>query len=364
MGPILHRGNYHGRFALGKWEAGDLDNSQPRVSGSRPGLRYSDLGNFNTRVCTQKPSCPLLDIALTWHNRYCHVWKISTNEYKYFRLPLAHFIHHVSHGSKVLLSYEGSVVHFCFDSGMTRTVKTGMVILFVSLHPSEDQFSIISPCNTSGEEVELRREFPLRRNDHNLQAQKYSVHNNELVCSWMQHQELPFHEDGWKLQRGPYDLTLYRECLHPSQSSSLLWSHMHTSTGLDFHSTHLSLEANDQISVHFTPREKVSNATSAYLDHPGQGSGLVYRHESRVYGQKFKLYIGSECSTRSYVSSDTNALQFNVKRKLNPPPIRDCYGVVGDRDFVLFYSLHDDIWIWCFDETWDPSGVPGINLDI
>ncbi|KAJ5571916.1 hypothetical protein N7535_005576 [Penicillium sp. DV-2018c] len=280
--------------------------------------------------------------ALIWHNRYCHVWRRSTDEYKYFRIPSTHFVHHVSHGSKVLLGYGGSVVHFCFDSGLTRTVETGMVILFVSLHPSEDRFSIISARNTSGNEFGLQE-------GHNVQVQKFSVHDDEFVCSWTQQRKIPCREKVWTLRRHN-DQTPQRECLHPSQSSSLLWPPIS-----NLYTMHLSLEVNDQITVHFNSQQS-DHATNAHLDRPGQGSGLMCRMESGTSGElDTMLYIGHESSIRPSVISETNAVQFDAMHQMYLRLEGDRSEVVGDGDFLLFYSSHDDLEVWCFDKTWDPS---------
>ncbi|KAJ5142981.1 uncharacterized protein N7515_001768 [Penicillium bovifimosum] len=306
---------------------------------------------------------------------YCHVWKWPTGEFKSFRIPSPSVTHHVAHGSKILLSFEHSkdfseVVHFCFDSGLSRavTVKNSVAILFVSLHASEDQFSLISACKTSGEPFDYR-EQPLCREDHKLQVHKFSVHDNEFVCSWTQDQDLPCGRHGWRLSKDRHGVD--RECRHPSQSSRLLWSiyeytiddseddeddvFSYKPTAREYSSVHLSLEANDHITVHCTYQAEHSNFINAYLDRPGQGTELMFRYTKGTDDRKFQVHLGSEILTRSSAST-TNVLSFNVKRWLFPPPIDDCTTIVADGDFLIFWYRYDDMYIWCFDENWEPSG--------
>ncbi|CAG8908962.1 unnamed protein product [Penicillium egyptiacum] len=293
---------------------------------------------------------------------YCHVWNISKEQYKSFRIPSLQFVHYISIGSKIALSYADSVVHFCFDSGVARSVKIGPFILFLSVHAKEDGFSVVCARRKNGDDVQPWEDGYLYWDKHHLQTQRFSVHDNRFICIGEQYRELPFrHDESWRFQCKPENATPpYRGC--PSQSSTLLKLRMDRVCAFryradDPHPQHLSLEADDLITVYFHSTELDFRYPHANLDYSARGPGLIFSYyEDYSFSTKMKLRI----SRVSHVP-DTKVCRLESLRTVTFPGDRSCRSVWGDGDFVLSPS-EDKIWIGCFDEAWLPSGVPNMRI--
>ncbi|KAJ5228586.1 hypothetical protein N7489_009294 [Penicillium chrysogenum] len=306
---------------------------------------------------------------------YCHVWNMPKEQYKSFRIPSLQFVHCVSIGSKIMLSYADSVVHFCFESGIARYIKIGPFILLLSVHAEEDGFSVVCARRKNGDNIQPWQDGYLHWEEHHLQTQKFSVHDTRFVCIWEQYHELPFrHDEYWGFQCKQEKATRpYRVC--PGQSSTLLEyctdgygasiSRYRTDDPYpryDFEhgSFSLSLEADDLITVYFRPEELDFRYPHANLDYSARGPGLIYCFEDHPFSTKMKLRIGRESPEVSY-GPGTRACRFESLRTVRFPDNRSCTSVLGDGDFVLFPS-GDKIWIWCFDEAWLPSGIPSMRI--
>ncbi|KAJ5373815.1 hypothetical protein N7517_005821 [Penicillium concentricum] len=297
-------------------------------------------------------------VSATSVRGYCHVWSMSTEQYKSFRIPSLQFGHYISIGSKVVLGYVDSVVHFCFDSGVARSIKLGPFILLLSVHAEEDALTVVSVRRKHSDNIQPWEHGALYCDEHHLKTQKFSVYENKFISTWEQYRELPFRmEELCELQCEPEDMTPYRESLRPGQSSALLVSCM---TVPYINSLSLSLEADDQITVHFHSAELDFKNQHANLDYSARGPGLTYCFEEYEISMKMKLCIGYESLEPAHVF-DAKGRQFESRHTIDFPKNRLCTSVLGDGDFVIFPS-DDKIWIWCFDETWLPSGVPDMRI--
>lgn len=275
-----------------------------------------------------------------------------------------------------MLSYADSVVHFCFDSGVARSIKIGPFILLLSLHAEEDAFSVVCVRGKDGNNIQIWEYAGLFWEAHHLQTQKFSIHNNTFICIWEQYQELPFrHDELWGTKYTPGDtIPKYRACLRPGQSSTLLGNCTTEAYRRTLYPTDdpplrdevesgslsLSLEADDRITVHFHPPEPNSRSPHVNLDYSAQGRGLIYCFENSQPSGTTILRIGFEFSDHSHVR-DAKACRFESSHTVVFPHERFCTSAFGDGDFVIF-PADGKIWIWCFDEIWRPSGLPNMRI--
>ncbi|KAJ9483548.1 hypothetical protein VN97_g9846 [Penicillium thymicola] len=312
-------------------------------------------------------------ISATSVRGYCHVWNMHNQQYKSFRIPSLRFGHYISIGSKVMLSYVDSVVHFCFDSGVTRSIQIGPLILLLSLHAEEDGFAVVCVRRKDGNNIQLH-EYTCTRlfwEAHHLQTRKFSVHENTFICIWEQYQELPFrHDELWATQGDT--IPTCRACLRPGQSSTVLGNNTTEDYRRTFYPTDdsprrdegkfgslsLSLEADDRIIVHFHALQPHRRGPHVNLDY--SEGGLIYCFENSHSSGTTRLRIGFEYSDPSLVR-DAKAYRFESSHSVVFPYKWSCTSALGDGDFVIFLA-DGKIWIWCFDETWRPSGLPDMMI--
>ncbi|CDM26815.1 hypothetical protein DTO013E5_6990 [Penicillium roqueforti] len=303
---------------------------------------------------------------------YCHVWNISEEQYKSFRIPSLKFGHYISIGSKVMLGYSDSVVHFCFDSGIARSIKIGPFVLLLSVHPEEDGFSVVCVRRKNGDNTQAWADGHLYWEEHHLQTQKFSVHDNRFICTWEQYRELPFRQDElWMFRCKPEDSwPPWRVCPRPGQSSTLLDYDM-TEAFMDrspnylehedeYGSLSLSLEADDRITVHFrceNIQELEFNYSYTNLDYAARGPGLIYCLDMMLGDLK----IGCEFP-ELWHARDAEAYSSLSFRRIPFAANQAPTAIWGDGDFALFL-VDDKIWIWCFDEAWIPSGIPNMKIE-
>lgn len=318
----------------------------------------------------------MLNVLLTGHDRYCHVWNMRNQQHKSFRIPSLQFGHYISIGSKVMLSYADSVVHFCFDSGVARSIQIGSFILSLSLHAEEDGFSVVCLRLKHDNNIQLWEYAGLFWEAYHLQTQKFSVHDNKFICVWEQYQELPFrHDELWGSKYTLGDTTpKYRACLRPGQSSTLLENRTTEAyrralyptddpplrDSVEFGSLSFSLEADDRITVHFHTPKPNSRSPHVNLDYSAQGRGLIYCFENSHLSGTTILHIGVEFSDPSR-ARDAKAYRFESSTSVAFPHELFCTSAFGDGDFVIF-PADGKIWIWCFDETWRPSSLLNMRI--
>ncbi|CAG8947929.1 unnamed protein product [Penicillium salamii] len=107
----------------------------------------------------------------------CYIWNIETGERKSF--PLDFYVHGdplVNDNSVIMYDDEsGEVVHFCFISGMIRTIHLEHPVLNLSLHANGD----FSTIEISMDIEQFEHDIPIRypawiREEHPLQARRFS----------------------------------------------------------------------------------------------------------------------------------------------------------------------------------------------
>lgn len=108
---------------------------------------------------------------------YCHVWNIDTLESSWFRIPSIDNLNMLISGTKVLIQFLDYVVHWCFNSRIARTVKTGSVIT-LALHPSEDQITTVCLC--SKDEKKHWKSVPIQ--DCQLRIEKHALDSRNEWC--------------------------------------------------------------------------------------------------------------------------------------------------------------------------------------
>jgi hypothetical protein len=276
-------------------------------------------------------------------------------QYKSFRIPSLQFAHYISIGSKVVLSYEDTVVHFCFDSGVARSVRIGPFILLLSVHAEEDAFTVFSLRRKDRDHIEQSKDAQLRSDEHHLKAQKFSVLENKFIRSWVRYRELPFRDGSlWQIRAKPGDPQALNKRLRPGQSSALLSNSHGMNRRLD--SISLSHEADDQITVHFHPVEMDRMTQHVDLDYSAGGPGLSYYFEDSYALGEARLCIGREIPELTDVI-DAKGYRFQHTRTVDFPNDWPPMSISGDGDFVLMPE-HEKIWIWCFDEAWIPFDNP------
>lgn len=74
---------------------------------------------------------------------YCHVWNLDTQETSSFRLPSVDCWQILINGTKVVLEYEGYVVHWCSNTEIARTIPLEDDVVALAPHPSEDEITMV-----------------------------------------------------------------------------------------------------------------------------------------------------------------------------------------------------------------------------
>ncbi|KAJ5309065.1 hypothetical protein PENANT_c020G04348 [Penicillium antarcticum] len=267
----------------------------------------------------------------------CHIWEIMTGVHKSFRLTSLQFNHFLVHGVKVMVSYEDKILHFCFATGVTRTIIVEGRICSASLHKSDDQVSIVCLRDRNAPTAVLNRA------GHYLQVEKYTVDGDSFVNTLSRYEQLPFRDDeyerprpeeNFKVSQGQISLRFYP---YDAESCPCLY---------------LSLTNDDQIAVHRMPilPGYLQSMNIAWFD-----QGLVYftpyqadKHHYAGIGRT-RLMNPSFSETLSY--EITPVPRLSVLRQ--PDTV---YGIWAGDGFFL-YATSERILVWCFDEDWKPSGA-------
>ncbi|KAJ5996460.1 hypothetical protein N7522_008120 [Penicillium canescens] len=269
---------------------------------------------------------------------YCHVWEIMTGTHQSFRLTSLSFHHFLTHGVKVMISYEDNIIHFCFATGIARTFAIEGLICSASLHKSDDEVSLICIRDKTGHGPELSKA------DYHLQVEKYTVDTNVFIRTWSRYEELPF-QDGVYRRLGP-DETLRA---YQGQVSSMLYPYERTNPRL-----YLSLTDSDQIAVHRMPvlPGHIEDMDVAWFD-----QGMAFFTQLQFGGTRHvNIGVGRE-SLSSPSSSGTLSYELTLARLLPHPPQLDSVHRIWAGDGFFLYLGHSEVWVWCFDEDWNPSGA-------
>jgi hypothetical protein len=271
-------------------------------------------------------------------NRYCHVWEIMTGTHKSFRLTSLSFHHFLTHGVKVMVSYEDNIIHFCFATGIARAFSIEGLICSASLHKSDDEVSLICIRDKTGHGPELSQA------DYHLQVEKYTVDTNVFIRTCSRYEELPF-QDGVYRRPGP-DETLRA---YQGQVSSMLYPYERSNPRL-----YISLTDSDQIAVHRMPvlPGHIEDMDVAWFD-----QGLAFFTQLQFGGTRHvNIGVGHE-SLSSPSSSQTLSYELTLARLLPHPPKPDSVHRIWAGDGFFLYLGHSEVWVWCFDEDWNPSGA-------
>jgi hypothetical protein len=271
-------------------------------------------------------------------NRYCHVWEIMTGIHKSFRLTSLNFHHFLTHGVKVMVSYEDSIIHFCFATGIARTFAIEGLICSASLHKSDDEVSLICIRDKTGYGPDLSQA------NHHLQVEKYTVDTNVFIRTWSRYEELPF-------QDGVYSRPEPNETLRAYQGQTFLMLYPYERSNPWLY---LSLTDGDQIAVHRMPAMPghVEDMDVAWFD-----QGLAFITQIKL-GEPRHVYIGvGHESLISPSSSETLSYELTLARLLPHPRQPDSVCRIWAGDGFLLYREHSEIRVWCFNEDWNPSGA-------
>jgi hypothetical protein len=285
------------------------------------------------------------------------VWNLENLEYKSFRLPepfwylyqtvkmcLEHFL---VNGTKVVLSLKGIVLHYSFDSDTALITKVQGLILLVSLHATEDQFSVVSLKRSGIDDLEVDRNSTFTRNTHQLQTQKYCLNTgNKFTCSFSQYRQLPFSNAQIWFVKDDASVHAYQ-----GQNSLILVEAKEGEEGGPWPypdpfrpSSILFIDDRDQVAFHCS-----SYCISSMASLTG---GLFYVKTDDG------LFL---CSSLQRSLDPSNALLYELVRspgKFNCGDL-SVVEIFGDKDFVVRTDdMTARVGIWCFDERWQPSWAP------
>jgi hypothetical protein len=272
-------------------------------------------------------------------NRQCHVWDILTGDHKSFRLTSSGFDHFLTRGSKVMVSYEHCIIHFCFTTGKTRIIAAEGIICSSSLHGSEDMLSIIWLRRKLGQNSDR-----LSKAQHYLQVRKYAVVENTFISTQSRSKELPFED----YEYYEPDSRCITEAYQYQISSMIV-----PTNKSETHPIYLSLTADDRIAVHEVP---VLPGSDEGMHVTWFDQSLVFTSlESRQLGESSYMNFGvaRECLSNSG-SSGTVFYKFDPVRLL---PQLGLPSRLWAGDGFLLYLDQSGLRILVFDEDWYPSGV-------
>jgi hypothetical protein len=78
---------------------------------------------------------------------YCHVWKYDdTFQCSSFRVPSLEYNQFLVSGQNIVLEYSGYLIHWSWDTRITRTIDIEDSVVTVALHPSKGQITTIHYC--------------------------------------------------------------------------------------------------------------------------------------------------------------------------------------------------------------------------
>ncbi|KAJ5806985.1 hypothetical protein N7474_010577 [Penicillium riverlandense] len=264
---------------------------------------------------------------------YCHVWNLDSHEEKSFRLPStdAHY-HFLINGTKVVIGFESYLVHWCFNSEVTRQVETGCKGQLVALHAPEDRITVAS-LETKNFEFKFDQTSNLQ-----LHVQKFSINDSgtvSCVLSRRQNISLDTH-----LVVRYLDFGEIKDETFGGYQSTTFFEYVNEETDQEG-SCFLSLEPDgDTISFDLLPGRL--------------GSSSVFPvHSNLAYSR----------------SNDTKRICI-LKSMLWKPGVHrysmcgsglpgENYSMCADSDFVVLFDQYG-LQIWAFDEKWVPPEVPGL----
>lgn len=131
-------------------------------------------------------------IAASSVTGYCHVWNMDTSESASFPIPSLSYLHLVISGTKVVVRYTDHIVHWCFETRISRTLQIGGFVAALAVHPSEDQVTAVRFDRKDGEQHDALRwevpmNIPILVQDYRLHVATYAFSSENEWCVLSSH---------------------------------------------------------------------------------------------------------------------------------------------------------------------------------
>lgn len=252
----------------------------------------------------------------------------------------------------MIIEYPDQLVHFCFTTGVARTVKVDFDVFALSLHASDGHFFVARLQKTVCVETTAHQSisFDERQMVCQLIIKRFSIQGNEFHHSVTQYNLLSFIPPS--MRNGPVidfsikrqrDSSIRRVSFVPGQSCSEIVMLFKRSVNhiTDIRKLVFSLECDGTVKALFEP------STFANLNHSD------YVDRRLMYSSKFEnLLIGFETPLLFSMPPGTAAYDLEIFQTTYDGPEFS----QGDDEFVTF-GKRGDLLIGRFDEAWKPLGV-------
>ncbi|KAJ5605033.1 hypothetical protein N7510_010187 [Penicillium lagena] len=261
---------------------------------------------------------------------YCHVWNLDSHEEKSFRLPsTGPTDHFLINGTKVVVSFESFLVHWCFNSEVTRQVDTGCKVQLVALHAPKDQITVATL-----EKKNFGVKFD-QTSDLQLHVQKFSVNDSGAVCRVLSRRQ--------NISLGKHFVMRYVNhgaMAFGGYQSTTFFEYVNEETDQEG-SCFFSLEPDENM-IRF---DLLPNTLYSFQVFP-VSNYLAYSRSFETEGI---------CILKSILWKP-GVHRYSV-RDLEPP--KEGCTMCADGDFVVFVG-QNGLQIWAFDERWVPPKAPGL----
>lgn len=284
-------------------------------------------------------------VAVISTRGFCHIWNINTEEYKNFRLSSLQFKHFLVNETKVALGYRDHLVHWGFNTELAHTIPIGLYTVSMALHPTIDQFAVITLCQKyRGENQEngagttdpaAPPEFP---NLCRMRTETFALNgSNEFHLTSSHVQNLPFGYE-WVC------MVSHPEEIYHGQSTVLLQSTTPNPEGEASSGFYLTIDSDQNIMAHSVPTDLFKVTNLVCLE-----KGVIY---APTTSKDALMIVDSSETNISWSEQPTMSwLRNSVKRNA---PCMNCHWMFGDSDFIILVNLRH-VEIWSFSDTWDFS---------
>jgi hypothetical protein len=286
------------------------------------------------KLCFLQFSKPF--IAAVSIRGYCHVWNLDTFESSSFRIPSIDFSMMLISGTKVLFQFDGYLVHWCFNTGIARTMKTESVIS-LALHPSEDQITTVCLCSKDGKQP--WNSMPIQ--DCQLRIETHALDSKKEWCLLSsRYQPMP-------VSAFPKQAIHFAEildtgvALYPGQCNVV----MHTLEEIEENLTRdgrlfcVSLESDGSVVFHTFPHE--------VYDLTCPERGVVY---AAFMSRSTNQYVIMKSKTITDPESSSICYDYYVHRTKEA---EHTPWIIGDARFIIIFD-GEKMDIWTMDES-DPE---------
>lgn len=242
------------------------------------------------------------------------------------------------------MGFYDSIVYFCFDSGLTRTIPVTDPVL-VALNPTKDEF-IVALLRTK-DNADFKKNIRIPIGDARLYIRTYALDssNQDFHCVRSLYQDLPVENAGDEIF-----LQTSRQVIRGQSGSIVILLAVRSDQPADLrHSVYLSLEPEtDRVVVHSLLSDLVPGNLAP------MGKRIVYTSDTSDTHDHMVIF--SLCHTRlSASSSEADLYQYAPARTIQEQ--RFCDRILGDAEFVVLDGF-GEITIWSWDETWEPPAIP------